>query len=231
MPAPRLFVKNPNPYNNTVLNWHREPESEFHLYAEAFWNAAKNLLQNQALDKRSIASFDASVIVYLYRHALELFLKEILIGRGGELIDPHPSPETVVNAGHSLTKLLPDVRRIFVECGWDKTFGSKTPVTFDDFTAIVEEFERADPSSFSFRYPVKKDLTAALDGHFTFSVRKFALTMDEILNTLSGACYGLPDIANSQAEAAFEARCEAMQNSEPPEYEPPDYEPLEYGPC
>jgi hypothetical protein len=47
-----------------------------HRYGEAFWNAAKNLLQNEALDKRPIASFDASVIVYLYRHALELFLKE-----------------------------------------------------------------------------------------------------------------------------------------------------------
>ena len=44
--------------------------------------------------------------------------------------------------------MLPDVRRIFVECGV-KTFGSKTVVTFDDFAAIVEEFEKADPSSFS----------------------------------------------------------------------------------
>jgi len=109
-PAPRLFVR--NEYNNTVLNWLGEPEKEFHVYGEAFWNAAKNLLQNEALDKRPSASFDACVIVYLYRHALELFLKEILIGRCGELIDRRPSPDTVVNAGHSLTKLLPDVRRI-----------------------------------------------------------------------------------------------------------------------
>src|ERR1039458_6686495 len=121
--TPKLFVK--NKYNNTVLNWHREPEREFHLYGEAFWNAARNLLQNDALDKRPIASFGASVIVYLYRHALELFLKEILLGRGGELIDPRPSAETVLNKGHSLTKLLPDVRRIFVECGWVRMFGSK----------------------------------------------------------------------------------------------------------
>jgi hypothetical protein len=215
--SPRLFVK--NKYNNTVLNWHREPEKEFHLYGEAFWNAAKTLLQNEALDKQPIASFDASVIVYLYRHALELFLKEILIGRGADLVDPRPSPQMVVNAGHSLTKLLPDVRRIFVECGWDKTFGSEMAVTFDDFTAIVEEFEKADPSSFSFRYPVKKDLTGALYGHFTFSVRKFASTMDEVLNTLSGACDLLPDIADGRAEAAYEAHCEAMQYYEPPDYE------------
>jgi hypothetical protein len=185
-PAPKLFVQ--NKYNNTVLNWHRAPEKEFHLYGAAFWNAAKNLLQNEALDKRPVASFDASVIVYLYRHALELFLKEILIGRGGELIDSPPSPEAIVNKCHRLTELLPDVRRIFVECGWDQTFGSKTVLTFDDFAAIVEEFERADPWSSSFRYPVNKDLTAALNGHFTFSVRQFASTMDEVLNTLSEAC-------------------------------------------
>jgi hypothetical protein len=40
-PAPKLFIK--NKYSNTVLNWHRESEKEFHLYGEAFWNAAKTL--------------------------------------------------------------------------------------------------------------------------------------------------------------------------------------------
>jgi hypothetical protein len=206
---PRLFAKNKGYSNNTVLSWHRKPTEEFRLYGETFWNAAKTLLQNERLDRFPIASFDASVIVYLYRHALELFLKEILIGRGGELVDPPPSPETVINASHSLTKLLPDVRRIFAACGWDNTFGSKAAVTFDDFTAIVEEFESTDPKSFNFRYPVKKDLSAALDGPFTFSVRQFAATMDEILNTLYGASYSLPEIANNQAEAAHEAWCEA----------------------
>src|ERR1017187_4284766 len=99
-PAPRLFVR--NRYNNTVLNWQRAPEKEFELYGEAFWKAAKHLLQqNEALDRRPGASFDASVIVYLYRHALELFLKGILIGRGGELVDPPPS----ISASHSLTNL------------------------------------------------------------------------------------------------------------------------------
>jgi len=105
-----------------------------------------------------------------------------------------------------------------------KTFGSKPAITFDDFTAIVEEFERAGPSPFSFRYPIKKDFTAALDGHFTFSVRRFALTMEEVLSMLSGACDSLPDITNSQAEAAYEPWCEAMQDMGPPDDEPPDYE-------
>ena len=200
------------------MNWHRAPEAEFHLYGEAFWRAAKTLLQqNEALDGWPGASFDASVIVYLYRHALELFLKGILLGRGRELVDP----PTAVSASHSLVKLLPDVRRIFAECGWDKKFGSGAVATFDDFAAIVEELDKADPKSFSFRYPVKTDLiTGTLDDHFTFNVRQFALTMDEVLNALYDACYSLPDIANDQAEAAHEAWCEAMQDGEPPDCEP-----------
>jgi hypothetical protein len=115
------------------------------------------------------------------------------------------------------------VRRIFDKCGV-RRFKLKKVLTFDDFAAIVEECEKADPSSFSFRYPVKMDLTGALDGHFTFSVRQFALTMDEVLSVLSGACHSLHEIADARAEVAHEAWCEAMQNNEPPDYEPPDCE-------
>lgn len=49
--APRLFVRNKGYGNNTVLNWHREPEKEFHLYGDAFWDAARRLLQNDELDR------------------------------------------------------------------------------------------------------------------------------------------------------------------------------------
>lgn len=77
----------------------------------------------------------------------------------------------------------------------------------------MEEFERADPSSSGFRYPVKKDLTAALGGRFAFSVRRFALTMHEILATLSNACHGLPEIADDEAWRG------EMRNNPPPDYE------------
>lgn len=212
----RLFIRDDR--DNTVLNWHGDPAQEFHMYGEAFRTAAKKLLANDELDRLPIASFDASVIVYLYRHALELFMKEILIGRGSELIDPRPTAETVLNAGHSLIKLLPDVRRIFAACGWDNNFGTSEVRTFDDFSVIVQEFEKADPSSFSFRYPTRKNLSAALHSHFTFSVRKFASIMDEILATLSSACDYLAEIANNEAEAKYEAYCEGMSYGEPDDY-------------
>lgn len=217
--APRLFVKNRGYNTNTVLNWHREPEKEFALQAEAYWRAAKALLRNEALDKAPGAFFDACPIIKLYRDSLELFLKAILLGPGADLVNPSPSRKQVIEANHGLTKLLPDAHRIFALCGWEDAFGGKTVATFDDFEAIVNELEKVDPHSAAFRYPIKKDLTGSVADHFTFSVRGFASTMDEVLATLSSACDALPDIAHDLSEANFQARCDAMEHGEHPEYE------------
>jgi hypothetical protein len=64
MATPRLFVKNKQ--RNTVLNWHKEPEEEFDLYGEAFWNAAKTLLQNE---RPSLHLTQASSFIYTVTHS------------------------------------------------------------------------------------------------------------------------------------------------------------------
>ena len=211
----RLFIK--DRARNTLLNPCFEPDMEFFLYGDAFWDAARKLLDNDSLDRSAFAQFDARVIVYLYRHALELFLKAILFGRGAELVDGIPSREEFIT--HRLSKLLPCVRRIFVKCGWEKTFGSNAVPRFDDFVAIVKEFEDADALTFG-RYPIRTDLKPALSSPLAFSIRTFAGIMDEVLGVLYGACDRLPDIANDQARASYEAWCEDMENSEHPECDP-----------
>ena len=91
--------------------------------------------------------------------------------------------------------------------------------TFDEFEAVVQEFEQADPGSLSFRYPVKKDLTGAVNGHLAFSVREFARTMDDVLDTLSGAFDCVDEIADNRAQAAYEAHCEDMSQGQPTDFE------------
>ena len=80
--APRLFVKRKD-RRNTVLNWHRAPEEEFDIYAGVYWNAAQTLAKNLDLD--GIFGYDACPIVFLYRHALELYLKAVLLGVSNHL--------------------------------------------------------------------------------------------------------------------------------------------------
>ncbi|HXM60225.1 MAG TPA: hypothetical protein VN950_05170 [Terriglobales bacterium] len=202
----RLFVRNEGARRNTVLNWHNAPENEFRLYGEAFWDAARRLVERDEMDSGPSADFAACPVVFLYRQALELYLKDILIGKGGDLLDPRPDVRTILERNHSLTKHMPDVRHIFERFGWEKEFGKDCVSTFDDFEEIVSQLEDIDPGSFSFRYPLDKKLGGTLDSHFTFSVRKFALVMDEVLNTLDGACFCLPERCSALWEADYEAR-------------------------
>lgn len=86
----------------------------------------------------------------------------------------------------------------------------------------MKELETADPGSFNFRYPLDKKLRGSIGSHFTFSVREFARIMDDVLNTLDGACFCLPDECNARAEADYEAsqRAEEWRFKVPPRLRP-----------
>jgi hypothetical protein len=212
---PRLFIRSEGGRRkNTVLNWRNSPEEEFHLYGEAFWNAARKLVEGDEVDSGPGSDFTACPVVYLYRQALELYLKDILIGKGGDLLDPRPDTKTILGRNHSLKRHVPEVRRIFERFGWEKQFGKDCVSTFDDFEQIVNELEDIDPGSFSFRYPLDKKLSRSLGSHFTFSVREFARIMDDVLNTLDGACFCLPDECNALFETAHEANVQASEHND-----------------
>ncbi|HYM77822.1 MAG TPA: hypothetical protein VE377_17740 [Candidatus Dormibacteraeota bacterium] len=208
---PRLFVPSKRIEQNTVLNWHNSPEKEFRFYGEAFWNAARKLVEGNDLDSGGLADFSACPIVYLYRHAVELFLKGLVIEE--QLLGSRTDIKTTVDRGHSLKKQLPGVRRIFETYGWQNDFGEQVS-TFDDFEEIVNELEDVDTGSFSFRYPLNRELLGSLNSHFTFSAREFARLMDDVLNTLNGACFCLPEEIEARAKAA----CEALEDAA--EYNP-----------
>lgn len=216
---PRLFFRNEYPL--TVLNWHREPEEEFGRYGLAFWRAAQSLLKNEQIDRFPGADADGCMIVYLYRHSLELFMKGILLGPGRELMDEPMSSSTVLKGSHSLIKMLPALHSIFREAGWDERFGPDLCLTFGDFSAIVKEFEDADPSGAGFRYPIQINLDehgnpkASFEKSFSLCVRKFGKVMDEVLGVLAGATSALPEIVNMREEVAHEARCADEENTGP----------------
>jgi hypothetical protein len=188
-----------NDRRNTVLNWHRAPEEEFDIYAKAYWDAAQTLVKNVQLDQ--IYGYDACPLVFLYRHALELYLKAILLGDGAQFLPDAPGPESVMGFGHSLKKLVPHVRKIFEKFAWG--FSGDDLRTFEDFEVLVDELHSVDEGSYAFRYPTTRKLKGALSGHFTFNAREFARKMDEALTTLAGACDILPELYQSKCEAAY----------------------------
>jgi hypothetical protein len=150
-------------------------------------------------------------VVFLYRHALELYIKAILLGEGANFLDDRLSADEVLNKNHRLTELLGLVRKIFEALGWENDLGNEVVPTFDAIEKAVAEIEEVDPNSHAFRYPVKKNLEGSVESHFTFSVAEFAERMDAVLRVFAGAYFGLPE--------KWSAESEARGYSDPPAYD------------
>src|SRR5262249_4439855 len=81
----RLFLDSGRRHGTVILNWHGTPEAEFTYFAESFrllaQESAARLKRNGefSLDGTSLEHFKVYPVVFLYRHALELYMKAILL--------------------------------------------------------------------------------------------------------------------------------------------------------
>jgi hypothetical protein len=194
-------------HDNIVLNYHGHPLTQFALIAGSYFEAATAL--RQKFEAELHTDFDTYPIVFLYRHALELFLKAILLlGNRLAVITNNPQLRTGdVFKNHSLSDNLPVIKAIFAEVGWEDDYQCMG-LDSGSFEAIVKEFDQLDYGSDTFRYTAKKDGTANLKNHFVFSIPKFAAIMQPILTSLSGACLGLEEISSCMAEQYREQMAE-----------------------
>ncbi|MDP3183375.1 MAG: hypothetical protein Q8M54_11245 [Desulfobaccales bacterium] len=211
----RLFVDREHPHGTVVLNWHGTPESEFTYLGEAFHLVAKEAVANLRNDPlfglhgSPIKDFQAYPIVFLYRHALELYMKAvILIGspmlavKGKAKVDRQRLLKT-----HSLEVLRGDIERIFEVYEWDWDLGVPHFQSLADFRKTIAEFQAVDAGSYAFRYPINTMGSASLASHFRFNLFEFCEILDGLFLALEGAAIGTYE----ELQATFEAMAEARQ--------------------
>ena len=208
----RLFTIS-NVRGNVTLNYWGHPVNQFAQVADSYRNAATVLRKNFEADARS--DFDAYPLVFMYRHALELYLKAILLMGNRLAITSYKEELRTedVFGSHSLTKHLPVIKAIFADAGWEEDYphmGLEDAV----FEEVLKEFDELDKGSYTFRYTVKKDGTANIAEQFAFSIPEFAGIMDRILNNLSGACIGLDELCDLSAELYHEAEADMRADEE-----------------
>ncbi|MFA5072355.1 MAG: hypothetical protein WC539_00415 [Nitrospirota bacterium] len=186
-----------------VLNWHGQPIKELALYAESYHCAAKKLVSVYGTTG-ALRDFEAAPILFLYRHAFELYLKAF-VQIGSDILSLHGkvtiSLKKILNT-HKLTEFIPDFEAIIKEVGWTWDMGIDGLRRKSDFVKLVREFETIDPSSFAFRYPTDKQGNASLPHYFSFNLSTFAQKIDPLLATIDGALTGLKELWNSAVEAA-----------------------------
>lgn len=187
------FFESNRPHGNVVFNFRGRAINDLSAFAAGYHEAGKTLVSNME-SAAGYRDYEGYPILFLYRHALELYLKAIVY-RGAQLLglisDEKPNTEKLLTS-HKLTRLLPTIEAIFraVEWEWDfEVFGLRS---FDDFADLIKEIEKIDPQSYCFRYPVNTTGEAALPQHFVVNVVTFGKKMDSVLELLSGAVTGAP---------------------------------------
>ena len=198
-----------------MLNWHGTPEREFTFFAEAFHKVAQEtvaaLQKNHlfGLNGSPVEDFRAYPVVFLYRHALELYMKAvILIGapmlavQGMTEIDRQLLLKT-----HSLDFLRQRLERVFEAYEWEWDLGTPHVQSIEDFRKIIAELHAIDAGSYAFRYPLDTKGSGALPSHFRFNLFDFCEVLDSLFPALEGAAIG----AYEELQATYEAMAEARE--------------------
>jgi hypothetical protein len=123
--------------------WHNGGDIELHLYARSLRRAVKTLLASLDFRPNPVTGWDAAPVVLLYRQAMELHLKELVVEGGGLLLSP-VDPMTLYKT-HSLRWLAQIVSQIIKAAGWETKFTCEGVAVLAAFQALVAELEAADP--------------------------------------------------------------------------------------
>ena len=182
--------RKPNPKSPTpdpALERHVErsrfvPVDDLGSYARSFQEAAK-ALAGSLRGGDPVSDVDFSPVVFIYRLALELHLKALVLGGGGFLATK-PAPLSIYKT-HSVSWLSQFVCQIVTAMGWQKEFRCEGVENLDDFKAVVEEVNAVDPGQYEFRLPGETDANGAFD------VRGFAAKMDALLELLDATADAL----------------------------------------
>ena len=190
-------------HGNIVFNFRGNPANDLAAFAAGYHEGAKVLVANMEA-KAGYANYEGYPIFFLYRHALELYLKAILY-RGTMILGLTSAPAIRVDklfARHDLARLLPAIRGIFDHVGWNWQVEASGLQDWEDVSALVCAIDGIDGGSSSFRYPVASDGSAPLPRHLVLNAIAFGHRMDPLLDLLDGAVTGLDDFWDSRAEIA-----------------------------
>jgi hypothetical protein len=186
------------------VNRHIVPPKEPFLYAQSFHKAAKILASSFQKDANPFAEADVSAVVFMYRHALELHLKGIVLGEGGNFLATKPDAISV-HKTHSASWLAQFVCQIITALKWQEEFKCEGIGNLADFKAVIEELNAVDPGSYVFRLPVRAEGHDTAPGRVNLTIRQFAGRMDALLELLDSTGDALAAEWDMRSEAPTEA--------------------------
>jgi hypothetical protein len=190
-------------HGNVVFNFSGRPIEDLAAFADGYHKAGQHLAAQLA--SSVYGDYEGYPILFLYRHALELYLKAIVY-QGGLLVGVISGKEIDDVPGlfgcHQLDKLLRPLEAIFKALDWDLEGTALT--SFEDFAQVIKTIQGVDPRSYVFRYPITGKRKVYFPPGFILNVVSFARRMDGILEFLSNAANGIPEQLRENEQARYE---------------------------
>lgn len=194
-----------NRHGNVRFNFLRNPIDNLAPFAAGYHEAGKRLAGMLAAS-RGYRDYEGYPILFLYRHALELYMKAIVY-RGARLLHllDIGSPDTSeIFRHHRLSRLLPGVKAVFEGVGWTWDSNTAGMRSVEEFAELLRGIEELDADSYHFRYPTDKKGHPALERHTMVNAVAFSRNMDPILDGLDYAVQALNAEFDASAEAKYE---------------------------
>ncbi len=168
-----IFKMTDDAWNNACINI--RVHDKLDLYA-AGYKRASDILAAHVISTGM--GLDACIypILFLYRHYLELRLKELLHS-GSKLL----SKNYTMKSTHSLIRLWSDARPLVHEI-----FPDGDAAELDSLERLLSEFSRIDEKSEAFRYPVNKKGAMYLDDIKYINVRNLIEILAKVESLLDG---------------------------------------------
>jgi hypothetical protein len=149
-------------------------------FARGFHDAADALVEIYATG--GYPDYVAPPVVFLYRHAAELYLKGV-IWMGDDLLKVLKRPTSNTGgidfSSHQLSVLLPFAE--FVINSFGLIWNENERGSYADGVSLLAELERVDPNSFTFRYPITKSRQPTKEPEFGFNLYAFAEPLSNVL--------------------------------------------------
>lgn len=193
----KLFIEGGNYHEFSHFGW-GDVETQFFGYMEGYKCAADELIDN-AINSGDIKTLDTFIfpICFLYRQYIELAMKYIFLYYSG--FKRNEKTSAIKDVSHDLLKIWRKIKPLVLE-----ETSNEEKEDIEAVEGYILQFDKFDKSSFTFRYPINKDLQGVLSKEMRINLVNLKECIDE-LHSFFGGCTGKLDaIAEFKAEILSE---------------------------